>query len=95
MHVSEFDGLPVLRGPVAIAAFEGWNDAADASTAAIEHLEHVWSAKNVTELDPEDFYDFQVNRPTVTLGEGGDRRIIWPTTGSRWRVHRVRTPTSC
>jgi proteasome assembly chaperone (PAC2) family protein len=80
MHVSEFDGLPVLRGPVAIAAFEGWNDAADASTAAIEHLEHVWSAKNVTELDPEDFYDFQVNRPTVTLGEGGDRRIIWPTT---------------
>jgi hypothetical protein len=80
MDVSEFDGLPVLRGPVAIAAFEGWNDAADASTAAIEHLEQVWSAKKVAELDPEEFYDFQVNRPTVTQSEGGGRRIVWPTT---------------
>ena len=80
MDVSEFDGLPVLRSPVAIAAFEGWNDAADASTAAVEHLERVWSAKTVAELDPEDFYDFQVNRPTVTQSETGERRIIWPTT---------------
>lgn len=78
--MSEFDGLPVLRTPVAIAAFEGWNDAADASTAAVEHLEQVWSAKTVAELDPEEFYDFQVNRPTVTQSDGRDRRIIWPTT---------------
>jgi proteasome assembly chaperone (PAC2) family protein len=78
--VSEFDGLPVLRSPVAIAAFEGWNDAADASTAAVEHLERAWSAKTVAELDPEEFYDFQVNRPTVTHAEGEDRRIEWPTT---------------
>jgi predicted ATP-grasp superfamily ATP-dependent carboligase len=78
--VSEFDGLPVLHSPVAIAAFEGWNDAADASTAAVEHLEQVWSAKTVAELDPEEFYDFQVNRPIVTIAEDGDRRIEWPTT---------------
>jgi proteasome assembly chaperone (PAC2) family protein len=78
--VSEFDGLPVLRSPVAIAAFEGWNDAADASTAAVEHLEQVWSAKSVAELDPEEFYDFQVNRPMVSLGENDVRGIEWPTT---------------
>jgi hypothetical protein len=78
--MSVFDGLPVLRSPVAIAAFEGWNDAADASTAAIEHLEQAWSAKNVAELDPEEFYDFQVNRPTVAQGENGGRKITWPTT---------------
>jgi hypothetical protein len=78
--VSAFDGLPILRAPVAVAAFEGWNDAADASTAAVEHLEQVWSAKTVAELDPEEFYDFQVNRPTVTQAEGEDRRIEWPTT---------------
>ena len=78
--VSEFDGLPVLRSPVAVAAFEGWNDAADASTAAVEHLEQVWSAKTVAELDPEEFYDFQVNRPTVSHAEGDERRIEWPTT---------------
>jgi hypothetical protein len=78
--VSEFDGLPVLRSPVAIAAFEGWNDAADASTAAVEHLQQVWSAKPVAELDPEEFYDFQVNRPMVTHPDGEERRIEWPTT---------------
>ncbi|MBO0869143.1 MAG: PAC2 family protein [Micromonosporaceae bacterium] len=78
--MTEFDGLPVLRDPVAIAAFEGWNDAADASTAAVEHLEQVWKARTITSLDPEEFYDFQVNRPIVSLAEGETRSIEWPTT---------------
>jgi predicted ATP-grasp superfamily ATP-dependent carboligase len=78
--VTEFDGLPVLRSPVAIAAFEGWNDAADASTAVVEHLEQEWGAETIASLDPEDFYDFQVNRPTVVMSEGETRRIEWPTT---------------
>jgi PAC2 family len=78
--MTEFDGLPVLRDPVAIAAFEGWNDAADSSTAAVEHLEQVWTARPVTALDPEEFYDFQVNRPIVSLAEGETRNIEWPTT---------------
>jgi predicted ATP-grasp superfamily ATP-dependent carboligase len=78
--VSEFDGLPVLRDPVAIAAFEGWNDAADASTGAVEHLAQVWSARQVASIDPEDYYDFQVNRPTVSLVDEETRLIDWPTT---------------
>jgi proteasome assembly chaperone (PAC2) family protein len=78
--VTEFDGLPVLRSPVAIAAFEGWNDAADASTAAVEHLEQIWDAEPIAAMDPEEFYDFQVNRPTVLLADGESRRVEWPTT---------------
>jgi proteasome assembly chaperone (PAC2) family protein len=78
--VTEFDGLPMLRSPVAIAAFEGWNDAADASTAAVEHLEQVWQAREVTAIDPEDFYDFQVSRPTISMSDGETRQIEWPTT---------------
>ena len=78
--MTEFDGLPVLRSPVAIAAFEGWNDAADASTAAVEHLEQVWDANPIAAMDPEEFYDFQVNRPTVLLADGETRRVEWPTT---------------
>ncbi len=77
--VTEFDGLPVLRSPVAIAAFEGWNDAADASTAVVEHLEQVWNAREVASIDPEDYYDFQVNRPLITLVDD-TRRIEWPST---------------
>jgi len=78
--VTEFDGLPVLNNPVVVAAFEGWNDAADAATAAVEHLEEMWEARPVTELDPDGYYDFQVTRPTISMTEGDGRRIEWPTT---------------
>ena len=69
-----------LRSPVVIAAFEGWNDAGDAATAAVEHLELVWEARPLVTIDPEDYYDFQVNRPMVTLIDGVTRRIQWPST---------------
>ena len=71
---------PPLRRPVLIAAFEGWNDAGDAATGAVEHLEQAWDAHKVAALDPDDYYDFQVNRPTVSLVDGVTRRISWPTT---------------
>ena len=74
------EGWPSLNAPILVAAFEGWNDAGDAASGAIEHLELVWDAKPLTELDPDDYYDFQVNRPTVSLVDGVSRRITWPTT---------------
>ncbi|HEV2086898.1 MAG TPA: PAC2 family protein [Cryptosporangiaceae bacterium] len=78
--MTEFDGLPVLRSPIVVAAFEGWNDAGDAATAVVEHLELQWRAEPVSILDPDEYYDFQVNRPTVSLVEGLTRRIEWPST---------------
>ncbi len=71
--------IPELREPVLVAAFEGWNDAGEAASAAAAHLIEVWDAQQVGELDPEDYYDFQVNRPKITLVDG-QRRITWPTT---------------
>jgi proteasome assembly chaperone (PAC2) family protein len=71
---------PELTDPVLVAAFEGWNDAGDAASGAVEHLELVWDAQPITELDPEDYYDFQVNRPNVSLVDGVTRRVTWPTT---------------
>jgi proteasome assembly chaperone (PAC2) family protein len=78
--VADPQGLPALTNPVLVAAFEGWNDAADAATDAVDHLEEVWDAEPVAELDPEDYYDFQVNRPQVSLTEDGGREITWPAT---------------
>lgn len=72
--------LPQLTSPVLVAAFEGWNDAGDAASTAIEHLQLSWDAKPLAELDPEDYYDFQVTRPTTKLVDGITRRIDWPTT---------------
>ncbi len=74
------DGVGPLVDPVLVAAFEGWNDAGDAATGAVEHLEQVWAARSVVEIDPDDYYDFQVNRPSVALVDGTTRRITWPTT---------------
>ncbi len=68
------------RDTVLLAAFEGWNDAGSAATAALEHLHDVWGAEHVDELDPEEYHDFQVNRPVVGAGPDGAREITWPTT---------------
>lgn len=76
----ENDGARQLRNPVLIAAFEGWNDAGEAATAGIEHLESVWNAGSVASLDPDEYYDFQVNRPLVSVDDDGKRSIEWPTT---------------
>lgn len=73
-------GRHSARNTVLIAAFEGWNDAGSAATSALEHLGEVWDAQQVGELDPEEYHDFQVNRPMVGLGPDGSRQITWPTT---------------
>jgi proteasome assembly chaperone (PAC2) family protein len=78
--VIEIEDVPPLRSPVLIAAFEGWNDAADAASGAVDHLLQVWDSRLVAVIDPEDFYDFQVNRPVVGTDEHGMRRITWPST---------------
>jgi proteasome assembly chaperone (PAC2) family protein len=78
--MTEFENWPELKDPVIVAAFEGWNDAGDAATGAIEHLELTWQATPLAEIDPDDYYDFQVNRPTVSQMDGVTRRISWPTT---------------
>jgi proteasome assembly chaperone (PAC2) family protein len=77
-----------LREPVMIAAFEGWNDAGESATGAITHLLTVWSHQQLASLDPEEYYDFQVNRPTIKVDEKVVREIIWPNT----IVYAVSTP---
>jgi hypothetical protein len=63
-----------------VAAFEGWNDAADAASAAVEHLALTWGAKPFAELDSERYYDFQVTRPSITITDGVTRDFSWPAT---------------
>lgn len=84
----EFDELPVLTDPVLIAAFEGWNDAGEAASATISHLREVWQAELLTELDAEEYYDYQVNRPLITVDESGVRQLEWPGT----RIYIARVP---
>jgi proteasome assembly chaperone (PAC2) family protein len=70
---------PSLRRPVLICAFEGWNDAGDASTTAARYLKDRWDGRPVADIDPEEFFDFSATRPQVRLDEGMQRAIDWPT----------------
>jgi proteasome assembly chaperone (PAC2) family protein len=67
-----------LRAPALVAAFKGWNDAADAASSALSFIAGSLGAERFATIDPEDFYDFQATRPTVKLVEGRAREIVWP-----------------
>jgi hypothetical protein len=84
----QFEGVGELTDPILLAAFEGWNDAAESASGALAHLTDAWGAREIGELDPDDYYDFQVNRPHISADEGGGAsRITWPTT--RFAVARL------
>jgi predicted ATP-grasp superfamily ATP-dependent carboligase len=73
-----WDQKPKLRSPTLICSFKGWNDAAESASSAVQFLATQWDAARVGAIDPEDFFDFQVTRPTVRLTEGLTREIEWP-----------------
>jgi PAC2 family len=69
-----------LRNPILVAAFEGWNDAADAATDAVRFLLRSLRATEVFELEAQEYSDFQSARPLVTLANGVVTEIHWRTT---------------
>ena len=89
----EIHKIPALRIPVMLIAFSGWNDAAEAATGAASHILGAWTDAEhaindqvgvvpelIADIDPEEFYDFQVNRPIVDMDESQIRSLTWPGT---------------
>ena len=76
-------GLRGLTDPLVVTAFGGWSDAGNAATDAVDHLAEAYGAELAFAIDPDDFYDNQVNRPTIAFGPEGDRVLSWPTTEIR------------
>ena len=89
----EIHKIPALRKPVMLIAFSGWNDAAEAATGAASHILGAWTDAEhaindqvgvvpelIADIDPEEFYDFQVNRPIVDIDESQIRSLTWPGT---------------
>jgi proteasome assembly chaperone (PAC2) family protein len=70
---------PSLRRPVLVAAFEGWNDAAEAASTAARYLRDAWGGRPFADIDPEEFFDFSATRPHVRLDADGRRQVDWPT----------------
>jgi proteasome assembly chaperone (PAC2) family protein len=91
----EIHQIPALRSPVMVIAFSGWNDAGEAATGAASHLLASWIESDsdvvpelIADVDVEEFYDFQVNRPTVCIDESSIRSLTWPGT----QIFGLRTP---
>jgi proteasome assembly chaperone (PAC2) family protein len=85
--------IPALRSPVMLVAFSGWNDAAEAATGVTSHILGAWTDRIhavddqigvvpelIADVDPEDFYDFQVNRPMIEIDDSQIRSLTWPGT---------------
>jgi proteasome assembly chaperone (PAC2) family protein len=73
-----WSGRPILRKPVMVCAFNGWNDAGEAASAAVSFIRGSFDAEQVASIDPEEFFDFTAVRPNVRLTEGMAREIDWP-----------------
>ena len=63
-----------------VVAFTGWSDAGEASTGALTHLMATLTQKSelIAEINSEEFYDFQVNRPQIYIDDALIRNITWP-----------------
>ena len=70
-----------LRRPILLAAFAGWNDAAESATSATRFLCQRWSGRRIGQILAEEFFHFGLTRPEVRIQEGTQtREIRWPAT---------------
>jgi hypothetical protein len=74
------DNTALVTRRLLIIAFEGWNDAGEAASGAVRTLHQQLTVHPLAQIDPEPYYDYQFNRPTITASEDGQRSIKWPGT---------------
>ncbi|WP_036319055.1 PAC2 family protein [Microbacterium indicum] len=66
-------------GPrIAVAAFDGWNDAGEAASQAVQALRDEYPSVEIASVDPEAYFDYQYTRPFVRTAADGSRVIDWP-----------------
>ena len=72
------DGSEVLGGRLLVVAFEGWNDAGEAASGAVRTLKERLELYPIAEVESEDYFDYQFNRPVAATDDDGNRMLIWP-----------------
>jgi hypothetical protein len=78
MDLLRWEDRPVLSRPVLLAAFEGWNDAGNAASEAVNFLSQSWGATTFAAFDGDELFDFTSSRPQVRLEAGEPRHLEWP-----------------
>ncbi|HZD17553.1 MAG TPA: PAC2 family protein [Actinomycetota bacterium] len=78
MNHLAYRARPRVTDPIVVCAFAGWNDGGEGATTTVRLIREQWGGRRFASIDPEEFYDFQVHRPTVRLVDGDTRRLDWP-----------------
>lgn len=78
MRYLTMERTPELQSPVAVLAFTGWNDAANAASNAARFVVRRLGARRFATLEAEPFYAFTETRPSVRLDSSGERQLTWP-----------------
>lgn len=70
--------MDALGRRIIVAAFDGWNDAGEAASAAASLLRADVEYEVVHTVDPELYFDYQYTRPQIGLDAEGRRTLTWP-----------------
>jgi hypothetical protein len=74
-------GTTELTAPVLIAAFDGWIDAAGASTTAAGHV--AGAGEPVATFDGDALFDNRARRPVLDVVDGTLTKLAWPELAMR------------
>lgn len=88
MHELVWVQQQTYRRPILVVALRGLFDAAESATTALDRLVAANDADHLADIDPETFFNFAEERPSVRLDADGKRMIEWPTN----RVHGLAFP---
>jgi hypothetical protein len=72
-------GSEFAKGRLLVVAFEGWNDAGEAASGAVKSLRDQLEVVPLLALEPEDYFDYQFNRPLIGFDDEGKRQLVWPS----------------
>jgi len=74
----EIDDFPELNDPLFIAGFDGWGNALDISSGMVDYLIRKLNVQFFGKFNPDLFYRFDENRPTVSIENGLLKKISPP-----------------
>jgi len=68
---------PPAKLPTMVLALAGWPDAAESATTVVKYLVRKLKATKFADIDPDEFYEFSLNRPQTKINARGEREIVW------------------
>ena len=88
MYVEEilttaFDTLGELHDPIMVLSLRGWFDATGVASDALDVIALGHPAPVVASIDPDPFFDFTQERPTVEIDDDDQRTVVWPANEFR------------